>query len=74
MSDVTRDGLDPAEYEADEFPFEIVRAKWIIDGATTLAEAAQKARAFADHLQGLHDQGYVLDSPIADDHGFYSKP
>jgi hypothetical protein len=50
---------------------ETVRAKWTIDGAATLAEAAQKARDFADFLQSLHDQGYVLDGPVADDYGFY---
>ncbi len=53
---------------------EIIRAKWTIDGASTLAEAAQKAREFADHLQGLHDQGYVLREPVADDYGFIRKP
>lgn len=53
---------------------DIIRAKWTIDGATTLAGAAQKAREFADHLQSLHDQGYVLDDPIDDDYGFYHKP
>jgi hypothetical protein len=71
MSDVTHDALDVDE--AEEFD-DSVRAKWTIDGATTLAEAAQKAREFADFLQGLHDQGYVLREPIADDYGFFYKP
>lgn len=53
---------------------ETVRAKWAIDGATTLAEAAAKARAFADELQRLHDEGYVLREPVEDDYGFYYKP
>ena len=51
-----------------------VRAKWTIDGAATLAEAAQMARGFADGLQRLHDEGYVLRQPVSDDYGFYYKP
>lgn len=50
------------------------RAKWMLDGSTTLAEAAQKAREFADWLQGLHDQGYVLEDEITDDYATYYKP
>jgi hypothetical protein len=52
----------------------LVRAKWTIDGATTLAEAAQKSREFADELQGLHDQGYRLRDAIAGDYGFCYLP
>ena len=64
-----------AEPGSEEGPEdETVRAKWTIDGATTLAEAAEKACAFAARLQGLHDQGYVLRQPIDDDYGFYYKP
>ena len=62
--------LDSEPGEDDD----IVRAKWTIDGATTLAEAAQKARGFADYLQKLHDEGYVLRGPVSDDYGFYYKP
>jgi hypothetical protein len=53
---------------------ETIRAKWTIDGAATLAEAAVKAREFADHLQALHDGGYVLRQPVEDDYAFYFKP
>ncbi len=52
----------------------IVRGKWALDGAATLTEAAQKARDLADHLQGLHEQGYVLREPVADDYGAYYRP
>lgn len=51
-----------------------IRAKWTIDGAATLAEAAQKAREFAAELQKLHDEGFVLRQPVEDDYGFYYKP
>ena len=48
--------------------------KWALDESATLAEAAQKARELADWLQGLHDQGYVLEDQISDGHGSYYKP
>lgn len=53
---------------------ESIRAKGVMDGSTSLAEAAEKARAFADGLQRLHDEGYVLREPVEDDYGFYCKP
>jgi hypothetical protein len=70
-------GTPPAPYGDDEDEddgTETVRAKWILDGAETLAEAADRAREFADWLQGLHTEGYVLDGPVADDYGHYYKP
>jgi hypothetical protein len=75
MSDVMQNGLGAEEDDLEpELEFETVRAKWTIDGATTLAEAAQRSRQFADYLQGLHDEGYVLIEPIQDDYGNYRKP
>jgi hypothetical protein len=62
------------EDDEEEFTDGTVRAKWTIDGASTLAEAAQKARGFATWLQQMHDEGYVLRNPVADDYGFYYKP
>src|SRR6201986_3364908 len=61
--------------EDDEFGTDdIQRARGIMDGATTLAEAAAYARTFADDLQALHEQGYVLRRPVTDDYAFYYKP
>ena len=69
------DHIEGPGCEIDHGPeTQLFRAKWMLDGATTLAEAAQKARDYADWLQGLHDQGYVLDEPVSDDYGFYLKP
>jgi hypothetical protein len=65
---------DDDDVDDEEPEDNAVRAKWTIDGAKTLAEAAQKAREFADFLQGLHDEGYVLRSEIDGDYGFYYKP
>jgi hypothetical protein len=69
------DKIDVLDDEDVTFPDdEIERAKWVIDGAATLAEAAEMARAFAARLQALHDEGYVLRQPVTDDFAFYYKP
>ena len=72
MTDIHEDVTE--EDLSEEFEDDCVRAKGVMDDATTLAEAAQKVRAFADELQRLHDEGYVLTDPVEDDYGFYSKP
>lgn len=51
----------------------VIRAKWTLDGAVTLAEAAEKAREFAGYLDGLREQGYVLRGLVEDDYGFACK-
>lgn len=47
----------------------IVRARYILDGASSLEDAADMARAYADYLDGLKDQGYELVNMIQDDKG-----
>lgn len=75
MSSTKPELVDLEDEDEENAPeHETVRAKWSLDGASTLAKAAQKARGLADWLQGLHDQGYVLEDEIADDYGFYFKP
>lgn len=69
MTAVREDEID-FEGEDDE----LIRAKGLIDESTTLAEAATKAREFANMLQQLHDDGYVLREPVADDYASYYKP
>jgi hypothetical protein len=73
MTDQTAPGTG-GEVEEEEFTDLTVRAKGAINGAATLAEAAVMARSFAMYLQGLHDQGYVLRDPVADDWGFCYRP
>ena len=53
---------------------EPLRAKWIMDEATTLAEAAAKLRAEADRLDQLAKDGWTLEGPIDDDWGFLVPP
>jgi hypothetical protein len=59
--------------DEDEAP-NIIRAKWTIDGATTLAEAAAKLRQFADELDQKHAEGWTLEQPVEDDYGFLVPP
>lgn len=46
-----------------------IRAKWSIDGAKTLKEAAQKAREFVSYLESL-DEEFELVDEVEDDYGF----
>ena len=52
----------------------IVRAKWTIDGATTLREASEKAHAFADYLAQLDQEGWVLESMVEEEYGYILIP
>lgn len=48
----------------------VIRAQFSLDGAVTLAEAAELARELADNLEALEQDGWKLDAPIEDDWGF----
>ena len=50
-----------------------VRAKWSMDGASTLTEAAQKLRSLAEGLLQMEREGWQLTEPVADDYGFIRK-
>jgi hypothetical protein len=63
------DDEDDEDYE-NEFPEPIVRAKWIMDGATTLSEAATRIEGFAAWLRELEAQGWQLSGPVEDDYGY----
>jgi hypothetical protein len=52
----------------------VVRAKWTMDGATTLAEAAARFRERADELEELARAGFELDRPVTDDYAFVVRP
>ena len=48
----------------------IIRAKWKIDGTTTLEEAAESLEAFANSLREMDKDGIKLINTIEDDYGF----
>jgi hypothetical protein len=49
---------------------QIIRAKWVMDGAGSLSEAAKLLREFADSLERMESEGWQLDDPIEDDYGY----
>ena len=52
---------------------EIIRAKWVMDGAKTLQEAAEMLRYESGRLLELAEQGWELIQPVEDDYGFIEK-
>jgi hypothetical protein len=52
----------------------IIRAKWVMDGAGTLPDAAAKLREFADQLDRMHGEGWTLEQPVNDDYGLLVPP
>lgn len=62
------------ECEDDEFDDSpIIRAKWSIDGASTLDEAVEKLHEFIAYLKSLKEEGWELRDTIDDDYGFLKK-
>lgn len=55
-------------------PGDTLRAKWLLDGASTLAEAADRLTDEANRLQALHDAGWTLAETIEDDYGTLVDP
>lgn len=55
----------PAGYEITT-----IRAKRRMNGASTLAEAAEKMRAFAASLDKMAAEGWGLTGVVEDDYGF----
>lgn len=51
----------------------IIRAKWVMDDARTLAQAREKLLDYAGYLRSLEMEGYELTQPVADDYGFVTK-
>jgi hypothetical protein len=52
---------------------DLIRAKWSMDGARTLTEAAAKLEALAQELRDLEESGWQLTEPVADDVGFIEQ-
>ena len=52
----------------------ILRAKRTMDGARTLAVAAQQLRAFAGEIDELAEAGFELDHPVEDDYAILIRP
>lgn len=62
------------EAGSEEGELELLRAKWLMDGAPTLLEAAGLLRTEAARLERLHSAGYELVDEVEDDHGWIRPP
>jgi hypothetical protein len=51
-----------------------IRAKWSLDGAKTLTDAAARLRDYAADLEGLATLGFELRDEVEDDYGFVGRP
>jgi hypothetical protein len=52
----------------------VMRAKWTMDGATTLAEVASRFRERAEEFEELARAGFELEQPVNDDYAFLVRP
>lgn len=73
MTEDLEEFSDEWEDWAEEENTEIIRAKWIMDGASTLQEARIRVTAFAEYLGLLEKEGWYLIDPVHDDYGFIMK-
>lgn len=60
--------------EEDEDHTFLFRCKWLCDGAKTLTEMAAMLQTAAEHVLQMESEGYVLDSPVADDWAMIHEP
>lgn len=70
---VDSNSIDDIEVDSEQQGV-FLHSKWILDGADTLSEAAELARTYADFLEQLQGEGYVLMDTIEDGNGFALAP
>lgn len=68
------DGEDEADDEYSSGVRSTIRAKWSMDVAATLTEAAELLRGHADYLLAMERDGWQLTEPVRDDYGFIRRP
>ncbi len=52
---------------------DLIRAKWAMDGAADLSQAAARLRELADSLEQMERDGWQLAAPVADDYGIITR-
>ena len=62
------EGSDP-----DDENHSIIRAKWQMDGATTLDECVTKLLNFIEYIKALKEEGWELQHQVDDDYGFIRR-
>lgn len=63
------------DYSLDNLDVDIVsiESRYVLDGASTLSEAAELARFFAEYLENLEAEGYELTDVISQGKGRASQ-
>jgi hypothetical protein len=61
--------IDIENERLDDDRLDVVRARWVLEGAHSLSEAATNLRAFADDLEQLERDGWCLVGRIEGDRG-----
>ena len=64
------DILSDSESEDDE----IIRAKWMFDGCSTLDAIIKRLQEHIVYIEELKSEGWQLTGPVEDDYGFMKKP
>jgi len=59
----------PENIEDDE----IIRGKWIFEGASSITEIIDNTKNLVEYLQQLKNGGFELAFPVKDDYGYLSK-
>lgn len=72
MADPSAAGVDDDVFD-DESNQDTIRAKWSMDGASTLDEAAAKLEGYAASLRAMAADGWELTGTIDDDYGFIAR-
>jgi len=73
-SRVTDDDLRAYVDEWRDFGYVLVRARWTMEGASTLLEAARRFRDRAETLECLARAGFELDRPATSGFGVIIRP
>lgn len=71
---MTEDELGTYMEEWRDFGYVLIRARWTMDGARSLAEAAQRFRDRASALEHLAQAGFELDQAAASGFAIAIRP
>jgi len=74
--DATEEDITETESEDDEWNEDnnmTLRAKWALDGASSIDECIEKLNHFIEYLKRIKEEGWELIDPVNDDYGFLRK-
>lgn len=59
--------------DSDESTTQVLRGKWMFDGAKTLEEVITRLEEQIDTIKELKKDGWELIGPVEDDYGFLKQ-